>query len=221
MAHEHHHHHEHEHHECHECHEHEHHHHHHGEEEGGVRQSIIKIVLATILLAAAVIIEKKTDWATWQYLLIYLVPYLIVGWDTLKEAAEALAEGEALDENFLMSVATLGALAIGFLPGAETQFPEAVFVMLFFQVGELFEGIAEGRSRRSVAHLMDIRPDTAHVERDGQLQTVAPDEVAVGETILVKPGEKVPMDGVVLEGDSSLDTVGKASTACPDRQVCY
>ena len=138
MAHEHHHHHEHEHHECHECHEHEHHHHHHGEEEGGVRQSIIKIVLATILLAAAVIIEKKTDWATWQYLLIYLVPYLIVGWDTLKEAAEALAEGEALDENFLMSVATLGALAIGFLPGAETQFPEAVFVMLFFQVGELF-----------------------------------------------------------------------------------
>ena len=217
MAHEHHHHHEHEHHghaECHECHEHEH-HHHHGEEEGGVRQSIIKIVLATVLLAAAVIIEKKTDWATWQYLLIYLVPYLIVGWDTLKEAAEALAEGEALDENFLMSVATLGALAIGFLPGAETQFPEAVFVMLFFQVGELFEGIAEGRSRRSVAHLMDIRPDAAHVERDGQLLTVAPDEVAVGETILVKPGEKVPMDGVVLEGESSLDTVALTGESVP------
>ncbi len=217
MAHEHHHHHEHEHHghaECHECHEHEH-HHHHGEEEGGVRKSIIKIVSAAVLLAAAVIIEKNTDWATWQYLLLYLVPYLIVGWDTLKEAAEALAEGEALDENFLMSVATLGALAIGFLPGAETQFPEAVFVMLFFQVGELFEGIAEGRSRRSVAHLMDIRPDTAHVERDGRLQTVAPDEVAVGETILVKPGEKVPMDGVVLEGDSSLDTVALTGESVP------
>ena len=209
MAHEHHH---HEHHDCKECHTHEHHHHH---EEGGVRECIVKIVLATVLLAAAVIIEKKTDWATWQYLLLYLVPYLIVGWDTLKEAAEALAEGEALDENFLMSVATLGALAIGFLPGAETQFPEAVFVMLFFQVGELFEGIAEGRSRRSVAHLMDIRPDTAHVERDGQLLTVAPDAVAVGETILVKPGEKVPMDGVVLEGDSSLDTVALTGESVP------
>ena len=180
-----------------------------------MREGIVKIVLATVLLAAAVIIEKKTDWATWQYLLLYLVPYLIVGWDTLKEAAEALAEGEALDENFLMSVATLGALAIGFLPGAETQFPEAVFVMLFFQVGELFEGIAEGRSRRSVAHLMDIRPDTAHVERDGQLLTVAPDAVAVGETILVKPGEKVPMDGVVLEGDSSLDTVALTGESVP------
>ena len=223
MAHEHHHHEHghHEHHECHECHthghehEHEHHHHHHGEEEGGVKESVIKIALAAVLLAVAVIVEKNTAWATWQYLLLYLVPYLIVGWETLKEAAEALAEGEALDENFLMSVATLGALAIGFLPGAETQFPEAVFVMLFFQVGELFEGIAEGRSRRSVAHLMDIRPDAAHVERDGQLLTVAPDEVAVGETILVKPGEKVPMDGVVLEGESSLDTVALTGESVP------
>ena len=142
----------------------EHHHeHHHGEE--GPKGRIIRIAVATLLLVGAVLIEKHTDWATWQYLLLFLVPYLIVGLDTLKEAAEALAHGEALDENFLMSVATLGALAIGFMPGAETQFPEAVFVMLFFQVGELFEGIAEGRSRKSVAHLMDIRPDTAQVER--------------------------------------------------------
>ena len=193
-------------------HNHEHHHHH---EEGGVKETIVKIALATVLLVAAVIIEKKTDWPTWAYLLIYLIPYLIVGWETLKEAAEALAHGEALDENFLMSVATLGALAIGFLPGAETQFPEAVFVMLFFQVGELFEGIAEGRSRKSISHLMDIRPDTAHVERNGVLETVKPETVAPGETIVIQPGEKVPMDGIVLEGTSSLDTVALTGESVP------
>ncbi len=193
-------------------HEHEHHHH---EEEEGAKERIIKILAATLLLIAAVIIEKKTDWATWQYLLLYLVPYLIVGWDTLKEAAEALGEGEALDENFLMSIATLGALAIGFLPGAATQFPEAVFVMLFFQVGELFESIAEDRSRRSIAHLMDLRPDVAHVERDGKLLDVSPEEVAVGETVLVRPGEILPMDGVVVEGRSSLNTVALTGESVP------
>ena len=225
MIHEDHHHHHHEEHaaHCHSCeghehhhheeHEHEHHHHHH--EEGGVKESIIKIALATVLLVAAVIIEKKTDWPTWAYLLIYLIPYLIVGWETLKEAGEALVHGEALDENFLMSVATLGALAIGFLPGAETQFPEAVFVMLFFQVGELFEGIAEGRSRKSISHLMDIRPDTAHVERNGAVLTVKPETVEKGEIIVIQPGEKVPMDGVVLEGSSSLDTVALTGESVP------
>ena len=171
--------------------------------------------MAAVLLGIAVIIEKKTDWATWQYLLLYLVPYLVVGWDTLKEAAEGLLHGEALSEDFLMSVATLGALAIGFLPGAETQFPEAVFVMLFFQVGELFEEKAEGRSRRSIAHLMDIRPDAARVERGGQWETVKPEEVQPGETILVQPGERVPLDGVVLEGHSSLDTVALTGESVP------
>ena len=185
--------------------------HHHDE----TRESVIKIAAAALLLVAAIYIERHTQWQVWQYLLLYLVPYLIVGWDTLKEAAEAIAHGEAMDENFLMSIATLGALGIGFLPGAATQFPEAVFVMLFFQVGELFEGIAEGRSRRSVAHLLDIRPDTACVERDGALQTVAPQEVAVGETILVRPGDKVPMDGIVLEGRSSLDTVALTGESVP------
>ena len=190
--------------------EHEHHH-----EEGEVKESIIKIALATILLIAAVIIEKKTDWPVWVYLLIYLIPYLIVGWETLKEAAEALVHGEAMDEDFLMAVATIGALAIGFLPGAETQFPEAVFVMLFFQVGELFEGIAEGRSRKSIAHLMDIRPDTAHVERNGSVVTVAPETVAPGEIVIIQPGEKVPMDGIVLEGRSNLDTVALTGESVP------
>ena len=112
-------------------------HHHHEEEEGHGR--LAKIIAATVLLIGAVIIEKYTAWETWQYLLLYLIPYLVVGWDTLKEAAEGLLHGEALSEDFLMSVATIGALCIGFLPGAETQFPEAVFVMLFFQLGEWFE----------------------------------------------------------------------------------
>ena len=188
---------------------------HHEHEETGVRGRIVRIAAAALLLAGAVLVERHTDWAVWQYLLLYLVPYLIVGRETLAEAAEALVRGEALDENFLMSIATLGALAIGFLPEAEPQFPEAVCVMLFFQFGELFEGIAEGRSRRSVAHLMDIRPDQAHVERDGVLQTVAPESVAVGETILVRPGEKVPMDGIILEGRSSIDTVALTGESVP------
>ena len=203
---------EHHHHEeaCEHCHGHEHHH-----EEGSTKETLIKIVAASVLLVAAVIIEKKTDWPTWAYLLMYLIPYLIVGWETIREAVEAVTHGEALDENFLMTVATGGALAIGFLPGAETQFPEAVFVMLFFQVGELFEGIAEGRSRKSISHLMDIRPDTAHVVRDGAVVTVAPDTVAPGEIIVIQPGEKVPMDGVVLEGSSSLDTVALTGESVP------
>ncbi len=200
--------HEHEHH-----HEHHHHHHDHGEEEGHGR--LIKILASAVLLGIAVLIEKNTAWTTWQYLLLFLVPYLIVGWDTLKEAAEGLVHGEALSEDFLMSVATLGALAIGFMPGAETQFPEAVFVMLFFQVGELFEEMAEGRSRKSIAHLMDLRPDIAHVERGGKLQDVKPEDVTPGEILLVQPGEKVPMDGVVLEGHSSLDTVALTGESVP------
>ena len=192
---------------------HEHHHHEEEEEEG--RGRIIKIISATVLLIAASIIEHKTAWADWQYLLLFLVPYLIVGWDTLKEAVEGLFEGEALSEDFLMSIATIGALAIGFMPGAETQFAEAVFVMLFFQIGEAFEEVAEGRSRKSISHLMDIRPDTANVERDGKLMSVAPDKVKVGEIIVIRPGEKVPMDGVIIEGTSSLDTVALTGESMP------
>ena len=211
-----HHHHDHEHHDHH-AHQHEHHehthdhHHEHGEGKG----RLWKIGISAALLVVAVIIEKNTSWSTWQYLLLFLVPYLVAGWDTLKEAAEALVHGEALSEDFLMSVATLGALAIGFLPGAESQFPEAVFVMLFFQVGEWFEERAEGKSRDSIAHLMDIRPDTAHVERGGSLETVAPETIVPGEVILIKPGEKVPLDGTVLEGDSHLDTVALTGESVP------
>ncbi len=194
------------------AHEHHHEEHHH---EGEIRESIIRIAAASVLLVAAVIIEHKCNLPTWQLLLIYLVPYLVAGFDTLKEAAESLAHGEALDENFLMTIATVGALAIGFLPGAEPQFPEAVFVMLFFQIGELFEHIAEGRSRRSISHLMDIRPDTANLEKDSQVVVVNPAEIKIDDIIVVKPGEKVPVDGIVIEGKSSLDTVAISGESVP------
>ena len=174
-----------------------------------------RIILSAVLLGAAVLVEKKLDLGVGQLLLVYLAPYLIAGYDTLLEAGEKIVKGAFLDEDFLMSIATVGALCIGFLPGAETQFPEAVFVMLFFQVGELFEDIAEGRSRRSISALMDIRPDSANVERDGKILTVNPEEVKVGETIVVRPGEKVPMDGIVLEGTSSLDTVALTGENVP------
>ena len=190
---------------------HEHHHHH----EEGLKKQIIKIAVAALLLIAAVVVEKTCGLSKWQLLLVYLVPYLFIGFDTLKEAAEGLAHGEAFNEHFLMSIATIGALCIGFLPGAETQYPEAVFVMLFFQIGELFEGYAEGKSRESIAHLMDIRPDVAHVERNGAVEEVGPEQVAVGETILVKPGEKVPLDGVVIEGSTSLNTVALTGESVP------
>ena len=147
----------------------------------------------------------------WQLLLVYLVPYLLIGHETLHEAWEGITHGDAFNEHFLMSVATIGALLIGFLPGAETQYPEAVFVMLFFQVGELFEGYAEGKSRDSIAHLMDIRPDIAHV--DGK--DLSPEDVVVGSVIVVKPGEKVPLDGVVVEGTSALNTVALTGESLP------
>lgn len=193
-------------------HNHEHHHEHHEE---GLKGRIIKIAIAVVLLIAAVIVEKTCGLNNWQLLLVYLVPYLFIGFDTLKEAAEGLVHGEAFNEDFLMSVATIGALCIGFMPGAETQYPEAVFVMLFFQVGELFEEYAEGKSREGIAHLMDIRPDIAHVERNGVLEDVNPENVKVGETILVKPGEKVPLDGVIIEGSTALNTVALTGESVP------
>ena len=179
------------------------------------KRRLVKIVVSAVLLAAAVVTSKATNLEMWQQLLLFLVPYLIAGGETLMEAAGKLFHGELLDEDFLMSIATLGALSIGFIPGAESQFPEAVFVMLFFQVGEFFEEIAEGRSRDSISSLMDIRPDTANVEREGTVFCVSPDSVKVGETIVVRPGEKVPMDGTVIEGTSSLDTVALTGESIP------
>ena len=187
--------------------------HHH--DNGGMKGRIILIALTAVLLAAAVLIEKKCAMETWQLLLVYLVPYLLIGRETLMEAAEGIIKGDMFNEDFLMSIATIGALCIGFLPGAETQFPEAVFVMLFFQVGELFESYAEGSSRESISHLMDIRPDTANVERGGRLVTVSPEEVKPGETIAIRPGEKVPLDGTVIEGSTTLNTVALTGESVP------
>ena len=178
-----------------------------------------------MLLISAVLIEKNLNLTTWQLLLVYLIPYLIIGHETLGEAWEGIMEGDAFNEHFLMSIATIGALCIGFLPGAETEFPEAVFVMLFFQVGELFEGYAEGKSRESIAHLMDIRPDVAHIEErkeEGEkrrentpIVDASPDEVAVGSVIVIRPGEKVPLDGVIIEGTSALNTVALTGESLP------
>ena len=208
----------HQHNELHAHHHHEHHaqhHHHHEHGEGGLKSKLLLIITTIVLLAVAVVVEHNTSIATWQLLLVYLVPYLLIGHDTLGEALEGIAKGDVFNEDFLMSVATIGALCIGFLPGAETQFPEAVFVMLFFQVGELFEGYAEGRSRESISHLMDIRPDVANVERDGKVESVEPEDVKVGETIIVRPGEKIPLDGIIVEGTTSLNTIALTGESCP------
>lgn len=196
-------------------HEHGHDNHHHEHGEGGLRGKLLLIAATVFLLIGAVVVEHNTSLATWQLLLVYLVPYLLIGHDTLGEALEGIAKGDMFNEDFLMSVATIGALCIGFLPGAETQFPEAVFVMLFFQVGELFEGYAEGRSRESISHLMDIRPDVANVERDGKVESVKPEDVRVGETIVVRPGEKIPLDGIIVEGTTSLNTIALTGESCP------
>ncbi len=197
---------------------HEHHEHHESNEKNEVRGKITAIVVTTILLVGAVIVEHTLHLPTWQLLLVYLIPYLYIGFDTIKEAVEGVAEGDVFNEDFLMTVATIGALSIGFLPGSDTAFTEAVFVMLFFQVGELFELYAEGQSRKSISHLMDIRPDTANVVRSGETLSVDPGEVKVGETIIVRPGEKIPIDGVVTEGRSALNTVALTGESMP-RQV--
>ena len=192
-----------------------HHHHHHAHGAGGLKGKIALIAVTTLLLVAAIVLEHSYSWETWQLLLVYLVPYLLVGRETLLEAARGIGHGDMFNEHFLMSLATLGALCIGFLPGAETEFPEAVFVMLFFQVGELFEGYAEGRSRDSISHLMDIRPDVAYVEREGRTVAVPPQEVRVGEVIVIKPGEKVPLDGTIVEGATSLNTLALTGESMP------
>ena len=202
-----------------EHHEHHEHHgcgcHHHHHEEGSLKSKLYLIGVTIILLIVAVFIEKHYDLATWQLLLVYLIPYLLIGHETLGEAAEGIAKGDMFNEHFLMAIATIGALCIGFFPGSETEFPEAVFVMLFFQVGELFEGYAEGKSRDSISHLMDIRPDVANVIRNKEVQSVAPDTVKIGETILIKRGEKIPLDGIVTEGSALLDTVALTGESVP------
>nr|WP_314979949.1 heavy metal translocating P-type ATPase [uncultured Prevotella sp.] len=180
-----------------------------------MKKKLIRIILTAVLLAGAWLVEHFTALPMWQVLLVYLVPYLVISYDVLGEAVEGIMEGDPFDENFLMSIATIGALLIGFLPNAEPQFIEGVFVMLFFQLGELFEHYAEDKARDSISELMDIRPDVANVERNGVVESVSPEEVKIGETVIVKPGEKIPLDGRVLEGVSSLNTVALTGESMP------
>ena len=180
-----------------------------------MKKKLIRIILTAVLLAGAWLVEHFAGLPMWQVLLVYLVPYLVISYDVLGEAVEGIMEGDPFDENFLMSIATIGALLIGFLPGAEPQFIEGVFVMLFFQLGELFEHYAEDKARDSISELMDIRPDVANVERNGVVASVSPEEVKIGETVIVKPGEKIPLDGRVLEGSSSLNTVALTGESMP------
>ena len=204
---------------CNHKHDHNHgHSHEHSHAHDGLKSKVVLICATILLLVGAALIEHFMNLATWQLLLIYLVPYLLIGHDTLKEAAEGIMKGDMFNEDFLMSVATIGALAIGFLPGSDNEFMEAVFVMLFFQIGELFEGYAEGRSRESISHLMEIKPDVANVERNGNTMQVSPEEVAIGETIVIRPGEKVPLDGKVIEGQSALNTIAITGESMP-RQI--
>lgn len=169
------------------------------------KRALARILIGGILLLAACLVSVEN-----RYLLlaIFAVPYLIAGFDVLKSAAVNIAHGQVFDENFLMSIATLGAFATG-------EYAEAVAVMLFYQVGELFQSVAVGRSRQSIAALMDIRPDTANLERDGAVVEVLPEEVTVDSVIVVKPGERVPLDGVVIEGVSSLDTAALTGESLP------
>lgn len=206
---------------CNHKHDHNHGHNHehsHSHAHDGLKSKVVLIGTTILLLVGAALIEHFMNLATWQLLLIYLIPYLLIGHDTLKEAAEGIMKGDMFNEDFLMSVATIGALAIGFLPGSDNEFMEAVFVMLFFQIGELFEGYAEGRSRDSISHLMEIKPDVANVERNGNTMQVSPEEVAIGETIVIRPGEKVPLDGKVIEGQSALNTIAITGESMP-RQI--
>ena len=191
------------------------HHHEHEHEHEHEHGSLLIIGLTVVLLIAAVLIERHFQLSTGWLLLIYLVPYLLVGHGTLREAAHGIMHGEVFNEHFLMSLATIGALVIGFMPGAEHEMVEAVAVMLFFEIGELFEGYAEGRSRKSIAHLVNLRPDVAHVLRNGTEAEVAPGDVALGDIIVVKPGERVPIDGVVDNGQSSLNTVALTGESMP------
>ena len=180
-----------------------------------MKKKVIRIIFTSVLLLLAWIVERNCNLPTWQMLVVYLIPYLLISYDVLGEAVEGIMEGNPFDENFLMSVATIGAFVVGFLPSGKLQFLEGVFVMLFFQVGELFEHYAEDKTRDSISDLMDIRPDTANVERNGETIVVNPATVAVGEVVLVKPGEKIPLDGEVVEGSSSLNTVALTGESIP------
>lgn len=172
------------------------------------KKVLIRIIISTVLLVALMITSKLVELNKWVEFVLFLVPYLIIGYDILKKAIKGIAKGQVFDENFLMAVATIGAVALG-------DFAEGAAVMLFYQIGELFQGVAVGKSRRNITSLMDIRPDYANVEVDGKLEKVDPEDVEIGTEIIVNPGEKVPIDGVVVSGDSTLNTSALTGESVP------
>ena len=172
------------------------------------KKVLIRIIISSVLLVALMITSKLVQLNKWVEFVLFLVPYLIIGYDILKKAIKGIAKGRVFDENFLMAVATIGAVALG-------DFAEGAAVMLFYQIGELFQSVAVGKSRRNITSLMDIRPDYANVEVDGKLEKVDPDDVEIGTYIVVNPGEKVPIDGVVVSGESTLNTSALTGESVP------
>ena len=181
------------------------------------KQQLTKITTAAIIFFAIIITEHFLikDMPVWILFILYLIPYLIVGFGVLKEAVENILKGEIFDENFLMTVASLGAVIISFLPNTEAQFAEAVAVMLFYQVGEFFEDIAVDKSRDSITSLMEIKPDHANLVKGSEILTVSPEEVKPNDIILIKAGEKIPLDGEIIEGSTTLDTVALTGESAP------
>lgn len=174
---------------------------------------LYRIIIAAVLVVAVTVLEKILDLNVWIAAVLYMVPYFVIGYDILKKAWKGILKRQVFDENFLMAVATVGAIALG-------EFREGVAVMLFYQIGELFQSVAVGKSRKNIAALMDIRPDYANIVVNGQIEKVDPDEVEIGTTIVVNPGEKVPIDGVIIEGNTSLNTSALTGESVPRDAVC-
>ena len=172
------------------------------------KKVLVRIIVSIVLLIALTILTRLVELNRWIELVLYMIPYLVIGYDILKKAVKGIMNHQVFDENFLMAVATVGAVALG-------DYKEGVAVMLFYQIGELFQSYAVGKSRRNISDLMDIRPDYANIERDGQLEKVDPDEVEIGSIIVVQPGEKVPIDGIIVEGKTTLNTSALTGESVP------
>lgn len=168
------------------------------------KKTVIRIVVSLVLLIIAAFLPLEGYWR----MLAFLIPYIVAGYDIIWKAVRNISHGQIFDENFLMVIATIGAFILG-------EYLEGSAVMLFDQVGELFESIAVGKSRKSISSLMDIRPDSANLERDGEIVEISPEEVKIGDTIVVKPGEKIPLDGVVIEGSAAVDTSALTGESVP------
>ena len=174
-----------------------------------------KIMLVRILIAALLLVGLNFVPAEgWLRFVLYLIPYLVIGYDILLKAFKGIRNGQVFDECFLMAVATIGAIALA-LYERSGDYTEAIAVMLFYQIGEWFQSYAVGKSRRNISELMDIRPDYANMERDGKLEKVDPYDVEIGSTIVVQPGEKVPLDGIIVEGNSTLNTSALTGESLP------